>query len=76
MALWRRGDVDSLTFRWQQTAMAAGDGEATRLASGAIAGKLQCSSGEDEGTKGGRPSTILPGWLIRHGRWHTGGAVG
>jgi hypothetical protein len=31
----------------------AGDGEATRLPSGVIAGKLRCSSGDDEGTKGG-----------------------
>jgi hypothetical protein len=33
--------------------VAAGDGEATWLASGVIAGKLRCSSGEDEGTKRG-----------------------
>jgi hypothetical protein len=30
----------------------AGDAEAVWLASGIDAGKLQCSSGEDEGTKG------------------------
>jgi hypothetical protein len=34
-------------------AVAAGDGEAVQLASGVNAGKLWCSSGEDEGTKGG-----------------------
>jgi hypothetical protein len=33
--------------------VAAGDGEAVQLASGVDAGKLRCSSGEDEGTKGG-----------------------
>jgi hypothetical protein len=33
--------------------VAVGDGEAIRLASGVDADKLQCSSGEDEGTKGG-----------------------
>jgi hypothetical protein len=33
--------------------VAAGDGEATQLASGIIIGKLQCSFGEDKGTKGG-----------------------
>jgi hypothetical protein len=32
--------------------VAAGDGEAVSLASGINAGKLRCSSGEDEGTKG------------------------
>jgi hypothetical protein len=37
----------------QQTAVAAGDDEAVRLASGVNVGKLRCSSGEDEGTKGG-----------------------
>jgi hypothetical protein len=31
----------------------AGDGEATQLASGVVTGKLCCSSGENEGTKGG-----------------------
>jgi hypothetical protein len=31
----------------------AGDSEAVRLASGVDAGKLRCSSDEDEGTKGG-----------------------
>jgi hypothetical protein len=33
--------------------VAAGDSEAVRLASGVHADKLRCSSGEDEGTKGG-----------------------
>jgi hypothetical protein len=33
--------------------VAAGDSEAVRLASGVDAGKLRCSSGVDEGTKGG-----------------------
>jgi hypothetical protein len=33
--------------------VAAGDGEAVRLALGVDVGKLRCSSGEDEGTKGG-----------------------
>jgi hypothetical protein len=32
--------------------VAVGDGEAVRLALGVVAGKLRCSSGEDEGTKG------------------------
>jgi hypothetical protein len=31
----------------------AGDGEAVQLASGVDAGMIWCSSGEDEGTKGG-----------------------
>jgi hypothetical protein len=33
--------------------VAAGNGEEVRLASGVDTGKLWCSSGEDEGTKGG-----------------------
>jgi hypothetical protein len=53
MASWRLGDHDSLTLRWQRTAVMAGDGEVTQLALGIVAGKLRCSSGEDEGTKGG-----------------------
>jgi hypothetical protein len=52
-ASWRCGQVDSLTLGRQRMAVAAGDGEAVQLASGVDAGKLQCSSGEDEGTKGG-----------------------
>jgi hypothetical protein len=41
-------------------AVAAGDGEAVRLASGVNAGKHWCFSGEDEGTKGGGdPSEIV-----------------
>jgi hypothetical protein len=41
-------------------AVAAGDGEAIRLASGINAGKHWCYSGEDEGTKGGGdPSGIV-----------------
>jgi hypothetical protein len=35
------------------TAVVAGDGEAVQLALGVDAGKLRCSSREDEGTKGG-----------------------
>jgi hypothetical protein len=50
---WRRGELNSLTLGRQRTAVAAGDGEAVRLASGVDVGKLRCSSGEDEGTKGG-----------------------
>jgi hypothetical protein len=34
-------------------AVAAGDSETDRLALGVDSGKLRCSSGEDEGTKGG-----------------------
>jgi hypothetical protein len=49
-ALWRRGELDSLTLGRQRTAVAAGDGETVRLASGVDASKLRCSSGEDEGT--------------------------
>jgi hypothetical protein len=52
-ASWRRGELDLLTLGQQRMAVAAGDGEAVRLASGFDASKLQCSSGEDEGTKGG-----------------------
>jgi hypothetical protein len=33
--------------------VAAGNSEVVRLALGADAGKLRCSSGEDEGTKDG-----------------------
>jgi hypothetical protein len=33
-------------------AVATGDSEAVQLASGIDAGKLSCSFGEDEGTKG------------------------
>jgi hypothetical protein len=50
---WRDGELDLLTLGWQQTAVATGDGEAVRLASGVNASKLRCSSGEDEGTKAG-----------------------
>jgi hypothetical protein len=50
---WRRGELDSLTLGRQRTTVAAGDGEAIQLASGVDAGKLRCSSGEDEGAKGG-----------------------
>jgi hypothetical protein len=49
--------------------VAASDGEVVQLASGVDAGKLQCSSDEDEGTKGG-------GGLrrsFRDGRFGTGG---
>jgi hypothetical protein len=53
MASWRRRELDSLTLGRQQTAVAAGDDEAVRLASGVNTGKLWCFSGEDEGTKGG-----------------------
>jgi hypothetical protein len=42
-----------LVDQWQWTAVATGDGEAVRLASVVDASKLRCSSGEDEGTKGG-----------------------
>jgi hypothetical protein len=42
-----------VTLGRQRTAVAAGDGEAVRLASSVDAGKLQCSSSEDEGTNGG-----------------------
>jgi hypothetical protein len=50
---WWRGDLDSLTLGRQQVAVAAGDDEVSRLASGVVTGKLWCSSSEDEGTKGG-----------------------
>ncbi len=53
MAAWQREDHDSLTLGWQRTAVAAGDGEATQLASGVVTGMLRCSSDEYEGTKGG-----------------------
>jgi hypothetical protein len=53
MGSWRREELDSLTLGWQRTAVAAGNGEEVRLASGVDTGKLWCSSGEDEGTKGG-----------------------
>jgi hypothetical protein len=33
--------------------VAAGDGKVVQMASGVDADKLRCSSGEDEGTKGG-----------------------
>jgi hypothetical protein len=51
--------------------VAAGNGEAVRLASGIDAGKLLCSSGEDEGTKWG-------GGLrrsFRDGRFSMGGGT-
>jgi hypothetical protein len=56
---------------WQRTAVVAGDGEAVRLVSSVDAGKLWCSSGEDEGTKVG-------GGLrrsFRDGRFDTGGGT-
>jgi hypothetical protein len=49
----RRGELVSPTLGWQQATMAAGDGEAVRSKLGIDVGKLWCSSGEDEGTKGG-----------------------
>jgi hypothetical protein len=52
-ASWRRRELDSLTLGWQQMVVAAGNGEAVRLASGVDAEKLWCSTGENEGTKGG-----------------------
>jgi hypothetical protein len=53
MASWRCGELNFLTLGRQQTMVAAGEGEAVQLASGVDAGKLRCSSDEDEGTKGG-----------------------
>jgi hypothetical protein len=53
MTSWRRGELDSLTLRWQRAAVTAGNGEVVRLALSVDTGKLRCSSGEDEGTKGG-----------------------
>jgi hypothetical protein len=53
MASWRRGELNSLTLGRQRTAVAASDGEAVWLGAGVNIGKLRCSSGEDEGTKGG-----------------------
>jgi hypothetical protein len=51
--------------------VAAGDGEAVQLASGVDDGKLRCSSGEDEGTKGGGGL-----WRsFREGRFGTGGGT-
>jgi hypothetical protein len=51
-ASWRHEELDSLTLGRQRMMMVVSDGEAVRLASGIDAGKLRCSSGEDEGTKG------------------------
>jgi hypothetical protein len=64
-------ELDSLTLGWQRTAVAACDGEVVQLALGVNAGKLRCSSSEDEGTKGG-------GGLRRSfwdGRFSTGGGT-
>jgi hypothetical protein len=68
MASWRRGELDSLTLGWQRTIVAAGNNEAIRLASGVDAGKLQCSSGEYEGTKQGGDLRRS----FRDGRFSTG----
>jgi hypothetical protein len=71
MASWRHRKLDSLTLGRHRTAVVAGDSEVVRLASGIDAGKLWCSSGEDEGTKGG-------GGLQRSfqdGRFSTGGGT-
>jgi hypothetical protein len=43
MALWRRGELDSVTLGRQRMVVATGDGEAVRLASGINASKLRCS---------------------------------
>jgi hypothetical protein len=43
--LWQRGDLDSLTLGWQQTAVAAGDGEVTRRKLDVDGGGLRGSSG-------------------------------
>jgi hypothetical protein len=48
-------------------AVAAGDGEATRLASGVVVGKLRCSFGEDEGTKGVAVFND-PSWMVDSAR--------
>jgi hypothetical protein len=53
MTSWRHGDIDLLTLGWQRTAVAVGDGEASRLALGLVTSNIRCSSSEDEGTKGG-----------------------
>jgi hypothetical protein len=56
--------------------VAAGNGEADRLALSIDAGKLRCSSIEDEGTKGGRGHRrSIQGRSIQQGRWNTGAAV-
>jgi hypothetical protein len=68
-ASWRRGELNSLTLGRQQTAVAAGDGEAVQLASCVDTGKLQCSFGEVEGTKGGGG----PRRSFQDGRFSTGG---
>jgi hypothetical protein len=55
----------------QRTAVVASNGEAVRLASGIDAGKLWCSSGEDEGT-------IMGGGLqhsFQDGQFGTGGGI-
>jgi hypothetical protein len=70
-ASWRRGELDSLTLGRRRMAVVAGDSKAIWLASGVDAGKLRCSSNEDEGTKGGAVFGDPSGWLIWHGRRHT-----
>jgi hypothetical protein len=44
-ALWRRGDLDSLTLGSQRTVVAAVDGEVTRRKLGIDGGGLRGSSG-------------------------------
>jgi hypothetical protein len=51
--------------------MVASDGDAVRLASVIDASKLRCSSGEDEGTKGGGGHRRS----FRDGRFGTGGEL-
>jgi hypothetical protein len=47
------GELVLPTLGWQRATMAAGDGEAVPPKLGIDIEKLWCSSGEDEGTKGG-----------------------
>jgi hypothetical protein len=46
-------ELVSPTLGWRWVTMAAGDGEAVQLEIGVDVGELWCSSGEDQGTKGG-----------------------
>jgi hypothetical protein len=55
----------------QRTAVATGDGEVVKLASGIDVDKLRFFSGEDEGTKGGRGLRRS----FQDGRFDTGGGT-
>jgi hypothetical protein len=79
MTSWWHEELDSLTLGRQRAAVTASNGEVVQLALSVDTGKLRCSSGEDDGTKGavvfGDPSgTVYSAQVVAHrcgGELHT-----